>query len=132
MTCYSPRVMTPAFPDHDCECLAKLLYVFAQDASVRELESLAAVHANVRDPQSAEISSDWQRSGEKGMPRWRSAVESDPVFAMCQRIARRAFTGALRDPTGGANRFHVISDFPDWAVGQSPTAWIGEFLFYRL
>ena len=55
----------------------------------------------------------------------------DPRFAACLRIARRAISGALRDPTDGATRCHPIGSASGYAKPWTPTAWIGGFLFYR-
>ncbi|MFO1145644.1 MAG: cell wall hydrolase [Rhodospirillales bacterium] len=55
---------------------------------------------------------------------------ADPVFAACQRIARRAVNGALADPTGGAVRFHRLGVRPTWAAELEPGPLIGCFLFY--
>jgi hypothetical protein len=54
----------------------------------------------------------------------------DPVFASCRRIAGRAVNGALRDPTGGAVRFHRLGANPAWAVEFEPGPLIGSHLFY--
>ncbi|MFO1113325.1 MAG: cell wall hydrolase [Rhodospirillales bacterium] len=55
---------------------------------------------------------------------------ADPVFASCQRIARRAINGALVDPTGGAVRFHRLGVRPSWAAELEAGPIIGCFLFY--
>lgn len=55
---------------------------------------------------------------------------ADPVFASCQRIARRAVNGALADPTGGAVRFHRLGVRPSWAAAREPGPLVGCFLFY--
>ncbi|HYN38866.1 MAG TPA: cell wall hydrolase [Rhodospirillales bacterium] len=54
----------------------------------------------------------------------------EPIFACCQRIARRAVNGALRDPTGGAVRFHRLGVTPPWAESLQPGPLIGSHLFY--
>lgn len=55
---------------------------------------------------------------------------ADPVFATCQRVARRAVAGTLGDPTGGATHYHVCGQHPAWASGHAPCAEIGHHLFY--
>lgn len=54
----------------------------------------------------------------------------DPVFASCRRIAGRAINGALRDPTGGAVRFHRLGASPAWTAEFEPGPLIGSHLFY--
>ena len=54
----------------------------------------------------------------------------DPIFASCRRIAQRAVSGALADPTGGAVRFHRLGARPPWAAAREPGPLIGCFLFY--
>ena len=54
----------------------------------------------------------------------------EPTFASCWRIAKRAVSGALKDPTGGAVRCHELGSSPAWATGLNPSAWIGSYLFY--
>lgn len=57
--------------------------------------------------------------------------EGDAVFQICRRIARRAITGGLIDPTRGATHYHTRSVTPDWAIGHVPCARIGRHLFYN-
>ena len=52
-------------------------------------------------------------------------------MATLQRIARRALSGSLRDPTAGATDFHRIEVTPDWARDRLPVAVFGSYLFYR-
>lgn len=55
----------------------------------------------------------------------------DAVFAMCRRIAGRAVTGALKDSTGGAVRFHRLGATPSWVNQFEPGPLIGSHLFYH-
>lgn len=60
-------------------------------------------------------------------------VSSDnPIFAICQRIARRAVAGALKDNTRGATHYHARQIMPNWAMDDIPVAKIGNHIFYRL
>jgi spore germination cell wall hydrolase CwlJ-like protein len=60
-------------------------------------------------------------------------VSSDnPIFAICQRIARRSVAGVLRDNTHGATHYHARQIMPDWAMDEIPVAKIGHHIFYRL
>jgi spore germination cell wall hydrolase CwlJ-like protein len=49
---------------------------------------------------------------------------------MCRRIAIRAVSGALKDPTGGAVRFHRVGVHPSWASEFELGPLIGSHLFY--
>ena len=121
--------------------LAHFLYAEAEAESVRTREAIAATVANQAKRLLGE-------SGAGGLPAPRpalfisclkdmgaaesSAVRTDDLaFASCLRIARRAVSGALQEPTGGAVRFHELGKRPDWAFGSNPCAWIGSYLFYR-
>ncbi len=121
--------------------LARFLYAEAGGESVRTREAIAATIAN----QVERLLSGTAASPSlgRGAPRcsseclsdlarlWRHRRgTSDPIFASCWRIARRAVSGALHDPTGGAVRFHDFGRRPGWASGLNPSAWIGSYLFY--
>lgn len=53
-------------------------------------------------------------------------------IVICKRIARRVISGAVSDPTQGANAYHTFLENPDWARSVSPIASVGSFLFYRI
>jgi len=57
---------------------------------------------------------------------------ADPAMAVCRRIAARALSGALADPTGGATHWHAADQLPAWAVAREAAAEIGGLVFYRL
>lgn len=59
------------------------------------------------------------------------APEGDPALAACRRIARRAATGSLPDPTNGATHWHDADALPGWALGRVPVAEAGGLVFYR-
>lgn len=73
----------------------------------------------------------WNRSDPSYL-RLQDVTEKDIYFATALRIARRAVTGALADPTNGATHYHADYVAPHWAKGQKPTAVIGHHIFYRL
>lgn len=58
--------------------------------------------------------------------------DDTPKTAAFRRIARRALSGTLSDPTRGATAFHRIEKSPDWSSDLLPIAVFGSFLFYRL
>jgi N-acetylmuramoyl-L-alanine amidase len=129
--------------------LARFLWDEARGESVRVREALAAAVVNqVRFWQERAAQSDVGKRGvdEADAARavllvacldrcWRRDVRppvaDDPLFASCRRIARRAVNGALRDPTGGAVRFHRLGTTPLWAQALEPGPLIGPYLFYE-
>lgn len=60
-----------------------------------------------------------------------AAPAGDLGLAICRRIAARAASGTLMDPTGGATHAHGSEELPPWAVGEPPLMEIGSMLFYR-
>ncbi|MBK8174238.1 MAG: cell wall hydrolase [Rhodospirillales bacterium] len=125
--------------------LAHFLYAEAGGESVRAREALAATISNQVDQllgsSGDELRGPWRVEALRGLAFVHcldrlgatAGVQShddDAVFASCRRIARRALSGALRDPTCGATRFHAIGISPAWSRSLNPRAWIGSFLFY--
>lgn len=48
-----------------------------------------------------------------------------------QMANARVWLGAVPDPTRGAIACHKHNDSPSWARQRTPTALLGEFLFFR-
>jgi spore germination cell wall hydrolase CwlJ-like protein len=59
--------------------------------------------------------------------------KSASAWMRAQVLAARILTGEerLNDATGGATNFHAVSVDPDWAVDMTPTAQIGNHIFYK-
>jgi cell wall hydrolase len=120
--------------------LALYLYAEAGAESVRTREAIAATVANQVERLVSGTAAPWLRSRRaelfiECLDRCTTAEATpprltDPIFASCLRIARRAVSGALQDPTGGAVRFHEIGARPPWAHGLNPCSWVGSYLFY--
>ena len=120
--------------------LARFLYAEAGGELVRTREAIAATIANQVERLVSGTAASEPRSRRAALfiqclSGFARAVAispgtSDPIFASCWRISRRAVSGALHDPTGGAVRFHVLGKTPDWASGLNSSAWIGSYLFY--
>jgi spore germination cell wall hydrolase CwlJ-like protein len=120
--------------------LALYLYAEAGAESVRAREAIAATIANQVEHLLSETAGTGPRSRRAalfiecldrlGAAEATPPRTTDPIFASCWRIARRAVSGALQDPTGGAFRFHEIGARPPWAYGLNPCSWIGSYLFY--
>ena len=129
------------------DTLARTLWGEARGESVRAMEAVAAVVMNrVRR---ARDHGGWWWGGDVAavcrlpgqFPCWdpdapgrlglSSVTAADPVFAVAQRIARRAVAGLLDDPTGGATHLHRADENPDWAQGRGACAGIGGFQFYN-
>ena len=113
----------------DAAVLALTLHAEPVSRSVRALEALAALIMN----RVAAQAQPWGK-GVEGVcrapfqfPRW--ALRR---LAICRRIAARAVSGVLADPTNGATHYHGDDAQPSWAMTQVPIAEIGGLLFYRL
>jgi spore germination cell wall hydrolase CwlJ-like protein len=74
----------------------------------------------------------WHPKHPRHRPMQSEAVQADPAFAVCRRIAARALAGALPDGTGGATHYHGVERLPRWAIGLVPVAERGGVVFYRL
>ena len=126
--------------------LARTLYGEARGEPVRGKEAVAAVILNrVRrsrdrggywwgDDIAQVCLKPWQFSCWNDDDPNRVKVENvgprNRVFQSCLRIARRAITGALDDPTHGATHYHGAAANPPWARGRAPSAEIGGHVFY--
>ena len=58
-------------------------------------------------------------------------TDKNPVFRMCQRVAKRALCGTLADITKGATHYHSKDISPAWARRLMPIYEYGNHLFYR-
>lgn len=128
------------------DTLARTLWGEARGEPVRGIEAVAAVIVNrVRlararggfwwgDSVVAVCRKPYQFScwnaDDPNRPKLLAVKETDPVFAICLRIARRAVSGAPPDPTDGCTHYHARSVHPAWARGLAPKAEIGTHLFY--
>lgn len=138
-----PRV--PRNPAVDT--LARTLYGEARGELVRGKEAVAAVVMN-RVRRAMERGGYWWGADVVGVCRkpWQFACwnENDPNrkkieavgrdnrnFQSCIRIARRAVSGTLKDPTGGATHYHATGQTPPWARDREPSAVIGGHKFYN-
>jgi len=125
--------------------LALFLHAQAGAESVRTREAVAATIANQVNGLLRERAASTPTSLDSRSLRARLFIEcldrlgsaeaaqprtDEPTFASCWRIAKRAVSGALQDPTGGAVRCHELGSSPAWAMGLNPSAWIGSYLFY--
>ena len=127
----------------DIEILAMTLWAEGADKPVRAIEALAALVMNRlrqgRDPNARHIAaicrapflfSCWNRHDPRHAA-LRAIPPGDAAFAVCWRIAQRAASGLLPDPTGGATLWHDGAHLPAWAVGQASIREIGGLCFYR-
>jgi N-acetylmuramoyl-L-alanine amidase len=132
----------------DIETLARTLYAEAGTQPVRAIEALAALAMNrVRAAARPGGPTHWGE-GIAGVcrapfqfPCWNRkdakherllAAAATPGLDACRRVATRAASGTLRDPTGGATHWHAAERLPTWAVGRVASAEIGGLVFYRL
>ncbi len=134
--------------DRTVDVLARTIYGEARGELVRGKEAVAAVVINrVRRARARGGQFWWGNDIESvclkpyqfscwnpGDPN-RSKIEAvgrdNRVFQSCLRVARRAVSGTLKDPTGGATHYHVNSIFPPWARGKAACAEIGAHHFYN-
>lgn len=139
--------MTPDVYTQAVDTLARTLYGEARGELVRGKEAVAAVVMNrVRRAQErggwwwgtgvVEVCrKPWQFScwneNDPNRAKIEDAAESDREFASCVRIARRAVMAALEDPTQGATHYHAKGATPPWTTGRTPSAAIGNHLFYN-
>lgn len=149
-------------PGHGPEILAQTLWAEAATRPVRAVEALAALVVNraraatVTDaarlrfaPGSAPLpATGWPlllgavcrapflfgcwNPRHPGRARLGAAPAGCEALAMCRRVAARAATGTLPDPTGGATHWHDATTLPGWAVGRVTCAEIAGVVFYRL
>lgn len=61
-----------------------------------------------------------------------AVTRDDPIFAAALRIARAAISGEIEDVTHGATHYHARNITPTWARGVTPTATIGQHIFYKI
>jgi cell wall hydrolase len=142
-----PEGWKPVVRDPDVDLLARTLYGEARGEPVRGKEAVAAVVMN-RVLRAAERGGAWwgNNVAEVVLRPWQFSCwnrkdpnrhkilaidPDDPNFQCCIRIARRAVTGALQDPTDGATHYHTKRARPDWSVGRIPSAIIGNHEFYN-
>ena len=127
----------------DIEILAMTLWAEAADKPVRAIEALAALVMNRlrqgRDPNARHIAaicrapflfSCWNKRDLR-----HAALRAIPpgavAITICRRVAQRAASGLLPDPTSGATLWHDTAHLPAWAVGQASITEIGGLCFYR-
>ncbi len=73
----------------------------------------------------------WNRS-DPNFRKLNEVDESDLYFKTALRVSRRALAGTLRDTTYGATHYHAESVSPYWSKNATPTAQIGNHIFYHL
>lgn len=110
---------------------AAVLHIAANE-NIRVIEALASAIVNALKT-GAEANHPFI-FGRTRLLRYPSMITDDdsPKTAAFKRIARRAFSGTLADPTMGATAFHRIDTTPEWSKNSLPVAVFGAFLFYRV
>jgi N-acetylmuramoyl-L-alanine amidase len=64
--------------------------------------------------------------------RWSAGLLPDDVdYVRAARDVARVLSGAVPDPTGGAEWYHALRVRPAWASALERTAEIGRHVFYR-
>lgn len=110
---------------------AALLHI-ATNENVRVIEALASTIVNAL--RSGAETKNAFVFGRTRLLRYPSIIASDetPKTAAFRRIARRAVSQTLNDPTRGATAFHRIESAPTWSKNCLPIAVFGPYLFYRV
>ena len=141
-----PRI---AVEETAIDTLARTLWGEARGDTVRGKEAIACVVLNRVRATRARFGSDWWggtvveaclvadqfacwRCSPAIRKRLMQVRSTDPVFAICRRIAARAVRGALVDPTRGATHYHWLGESPAWAVRRAPSVVIGRRRYYNL
>lgn len=148
----APLSAAPPLPcggsvDAAVDTLARTLWGEARGEPVRGIEAVAAVVVNRVRRAVAEGGCWWGGSvidvcrkpwqfacwnpSDPNRAKLMAVGPSDPVFATCLRVARRAMAGVLPDPTGGATHYHRVGAHPAWAAGCVPSAEIGNGVFFN-
>lgn len=133
--------------DRDIDVLARTIYGEARGEPVRGKEAVACVILNrVRRAKrrggywwGEDIESvclkPWQFScwndEDPNREKLLKVTGANSVFKTCQRVARRAVGGAIKDPTEGATHYHNVRIEPPWSRGRPPTVIIGQHTFYN-
>ena len=58
-------------------------------------------------------------------------LSQNPIYQICERIAKRAIADCIKDNTNGATHYHSFNCHPLWAQHIIPCAQIGHHLFYK-
>jgi spore germination cell wall hydrolase CwlJ-like protein len=143
----TPRDGAEAEKRQAADVLARTLYGEARGETVRGKEAVAAVVLNrVKRARArggywwggtveAVCLKPWQFScwneNDPNRKKALAATARNRTFQVCQRIARRAVTDGLKDPTRGATHYHAKTVRPPWARGRTPSAVVGNHLFYN-
>jgi len=133
--------------NREVDILARTLYGEARGETVRGKEAVACVILNRVRRAQHRGGYWWGHSIEQVcLKPWQFSCwnENDPnrakilsvepghrVFDTCLRIARRAVSGCLDDPTRGATHYHAEHVMPPWSRGRPACAEIGHHLFYN-
>lgn len=111
--------------------LAAALLRLASNGSIRLIEALASTIVNgLRSERDIDRPFALERVDLLRFPASLTHDDS-PKTAAFRRIARRALSGTLNDPTEGATAFHHIDTTPEWSTDLLPTTVFGPFLFYK-
>lgn len=110
---------------------AALLHI-ATNENIRVIEALASTIVNALKS-GAETDHPFV-FGRTRLLRYPSNISGHETrkTAAFRRIARRALSQTLTDPTLGATAFHRIDSTPTWSKDRLPIAVFGAFLFYRV
>jgi spore germination cell wall hydrolase CwlJ-like protein len=126
--------------DRDVDVTARTLYGEARGQPLEGIIAVANVIVNrarrgvYGETPAAVCLRPWQFSCWNARDPNRAIIErvapGDFVFDVCRLIASLVIRGLLHDPTGGATHYHTKGVAPDWSRGKTPSAVIGDHLFF--
>lgn len=130
-------------PSEDVDIMARTLYGEARGESAEGKAGVGWVirHRADRPAWPAGIAAVCQQPyqfscwnpGDPNLEQLQSVTTENPIFAECVQIANQVISGAIPDPTNGADHYYAnyIAP-PSWAQGETPVAQIGVHLFFNL
>lgn len=145
----APAVQTErADPGREIDVLARTLWGEARGEGSLGMQAVAAVIMNRAAISKKHRNFWWGRTvteiclkpyqfscwntNDPNLEKLRRVDDRDLYFSTALRIARRAISFTLDDPTAGATHYHAAGITPPWAAQAKPCAVLGRHIFYRL
>ena len=138
---------TPPLPADEVDIMAKTLFGEARGEGLPGIEAVASVIMNRLKIALQKGDYWWGKNiheiclkpfqfscwnpKDPNFEKIKKVTKDSPVFQMCKRVAERAMTGFLKDPTNGATHYHTKQSHPAWARHLVPVEELGNHIFYR-
>lgn len=117
--------------------IARLIYAETGGASLRVVESLASMIANLvaaTGRNMSDIADDaniFESLNENSAQHHLLSVDAkNRGFEMCVRVVQKMLNGNLADCCYGATKFHRVEMMPKWAIARGYIAEVDNLLFY--